>query len=260
MMSLWHHNINKHINLLKSSNTLLLSLVWYWSSSSSFWLRTSCCSESQEESYWSYWPYFDVWLQKTKLEECRRGSELRQRCAAGWKVAAVFVALQSVSAADLRPASRLFERLHWAQVRTRKSLLSFLLSLCCELRRRCAECGATSLKPAAAAEEECVSVRTCVCAAAALKSGPDVAAPTGPLSPAGRVYLTSDLWDLQMMGRHSAEICDTKRRRRKGFDLKEQQRKRKRRVMFKYKDRRRRKNPCCSCCILGNLLWERIES
>ena len=35
MMSLWHHNNNKHMNLLKSSNTLLLSLVWYRSSFSS---------------------------------------------------------------------------------------------------------------------------------------------------------------------------------------------------------------------------------
>lgn len=60
--------------------------------------------------------------------------------------------------ADLRPASCLFERLHWAQVRTRKSLLSFLVALCCELQRCRAECDAASTKPAAQEEEECVCV------------------------------------------------------------------------------------------------------
>lgn len=82
---------------------------------------------------------------------------LRRLLAAGWKAAAAacLVLLAECSAADLRPASPLFERWHWAQVWTRKSLLSFLVALCCELRRRHAECDTAATKPAAE-EEECV--------------------------------------------------------------------------------------------------------
>ncbi len=123
-----------------------------------YWQQRLACSSSRPQ--WQKdkrFPFADVAVSSETL------------LAAGWKAAAVFfiffsdvcVLLRSATAV-LRPASRLFERLHWAQVRTRKSLLSFLVALCCELRRRSVECDATTTRPAAV--EECMFVRMCVCA------------------------------------------------------------------------------------------------
>lgn len=164
---------------------------------------------------------------------------LSRLLVAGWKVAACLVLLSgcrvfswSAAAAVLRAASRLFERLHWAQVRTRKSLLSFLVALCRELQRRRAECDATATKPAAE-EEECVFVRTCVRARDGGRS--EVKARRGGSHGApepGRAGLF-DLWPLRPAEDDGTTLTRDLRRERR---------------------RRRRRRLTVACCVLAVFL------